>query len=84
MTRLSSLLVAVPVLAIAGSIVEKPRVPPSLGMLPNNHPVFVGTIVVVGILSEAAAVVMTLPVRRRCSAAAQRSWNSSSRRRLLH
>jgi hypothetical protein len=33
-------------------------------MLPNNHPVFVGTIVVVGILSEAAIVVMMPPVRR--------------------
>jgi K+-transporting ATPase ATPase A chain len=53
-------LVAVPVLAIAGSMVTKPRLPAGLGTLPTEHPVFVGllvgTIVVVGILTYFPAV----------------------------
>ena len=52
--------VAIPVLAIAGSMVQKPRVPASLGTLPTDHPIFVGllvgTIVVVGILTYFPAV----------------------------
>jgi K+-transporting ATPase ATPase A chain len=43
-------------------MVKKPRVPPSLGTLPTDHPVFVGlvvgTIVVVGILTYFPAVAL--------------------------
>jgi len=45
----------VPVLAIAGSLARKPRVPPSLGTMPTHTPLFVGllvgTVLIVGALN---------------------------------
>jgi K+-transporting ATPase ATPase A chain len=48
-------LVAVPVLALAGSLARKPRVAPTLGRVPTDGPLFVGvlvgTILIVGLLT---------------------------------
>ncbi len=55
-------LMMVPVLAIAGSLARKPRVPPSLGTFPTDGPLFVsllvGTVLIVGALNFLPALAL--------------------------
>jgi K+-transporting ATPase ATPase A chain len=59
---LSRYWVIVPVLAIAGSLARKKRVPPSSGTMPTHTPVFVallvGTVILVGALAFMPALAL--------------------------
>ena len=51
---------AIPTLAIAGSMVRKKKVPPSAGTLPTHTPLFVGWIIAVVIIVGALSFLPAL------------------------
>jgi K+-transporting ATPase ATPase A chain len=71
---------AIPTLAIAGSLVRKKKVPPSAGTLPTHTPLFVGWIIAVVIIVGALSFCRPGP-RADCGAAllAERHFNDRDR-----